>query len=46
LLLAGAGANGCTALPRRHGFLTPASAFGVGSVPAWARAELVFRFEG
>ena len=45
LLLAGAGAKGCTALPKRHGFLTPASAFGVGSAPAWARAGLVFRFE-
>lgn len=42
LLLAGAGAAGCAALPRRYGFLTPASAFGVGSVPAWARAGLVF----
>ncbi len=42
LLLAGAGADGCAALPRRYGFLTPASAFGVGSLPAWARARLVF----
>ena len=42
LLLAGAGAAGCAALPRRHGFLTPASAFGVGTLPAWARAGLVF----
>jgi short subunit dehydrogenase-like uncharacterized protein len=42
LLLAGAGAQGCAALPRRQGFLTPASAFGAGALPAWARAELVF----
>lgn len=45
LLLAGAGAKGCAALPRRSGFLTPASAFGVGSGPAWARAGLVFEFD-
>jgi short subunit dehydrogenase-like uncharacterized protein len=45
LLLAGAGAEGCAALPRRYGLLTPASAFGVGSVPAWARAGLVFGYE-
>jgi short subunit dehydrogenase-like uncharacterized protein len=42
LLLAGAGADGCAALPRRSGFLTPATAFGAGSTPAWARAGLVF----
>jgi short subunit dehydrogenase-like uncharacterized protein len=42
LLLAGAGAPGCAALPRRSGILTPASAFGVGAQPAWARAELIF----
>ena len=44
LLLAGGGADGCAALPRRYGFLTPATAFGAGSVPAWARAGLVFAF--
>ena len=44
LLLAGAGAPGCSALPRRAGFLTPATAFGVGSVPAWARGQMVFAF--
>jgi short subunit dehydrogenase-like uncharacterized protein len=42
LLLAGAGADGCSALPRRSGVLTPASAFGAGATPAWARAGLVF----
>jgi short subunit dehydrogenase-like uncharacterized protein len=42
LLLAGAGAEGCAALPRRAGVLTPASAFGPGATPAWARAGLVF----
>jgi short subunit dehydrogenase-like uncharacterized protein len=42
LLLAGAGAEGCGALPRRAGVLTPASAFGVAAMPAWARAGLVF----
>jgi short subunit dehydrogenase-like uncharacterized protein len=42
LLLAGAGADGCGALPRRAGVLTPASAFGAGATPAWARAGLVF----
>lgn len=46
LLLAGAGAAASAALPRRHGFLTPATAFGAGSTPAWARAGLVFEFEG
>ena len=45
LLLAGAGAPGCAALPRRSGFLTPATAFGVGSQPAWARAQMVFAFD-
>jgi short subunit dehydrogenase-like uncharacterized protein len=45
LLLAGAGAEGCAPFPRRYGLLTPASAFGVGSVPAWARAGLVFGYE-
>lgn len=45
LLLAGAGAAGCAALPRRSGFLTPASAFGAGSAPAWARAGLTFKFD-
>ena len=44
LLLAGAGAPGCSALPRRSGFLTPATAFAVGSVPAWARAQMLFEF--
>lgn len=44
LLLAGAGADGCAALPRRSGFLTPASAFGADSEPAWARAGLAFEF--
>ena len=45
LLLAGAGAPGCSALPRRSGFLTPATAFGVASEPAWARAKMVFGFD-
>ena len=47
LLLAGsgAGAEGCGALPRRAGILTPASAFGAGATPAWARAGLVFNLE-
>ena len=45
LLLAGAGADGCAAPPRRYGFLTPATAFGTGSVAAWARAGLVFAFK-
>ena len=45
LLLAGAGAPGCSALPRRAGFLTPATAFGAGSQPAWARAQMVFVFD-
>ena len=44
LLLAGAGAPGCSALPRRFGFLTPATAFAVGSVPAWARTQMLFEF--
>ena len=39
-----AGAPGCSALPRRSGFLTPATAFAVGSVPAWARAQMLFEF--
>ncbi len=42
LLLAGVGAEGCAALARRAGVLTPASAFGAGATPAWARAGLVF----
>ena len=45
LLLAGAGAPGCSVLPRQSGFLTPATAFGVGSQPAWARAQMVFTFD-
>ncbi len=45
LLLAGAGAPECLALPRRSGFLTPATAFGAGSLPAWARAQMVFEFD-
>ena len=45
LLLAGAGAPGCSALPRRAGFLTPATAFGAGSQAAWARAQMVFEFD-
>ena len=45
LLLAGTGAPGCSALPRRSGFLTPATAFGAGSQPAWARAQMVFAFD-
>ena len=45
LLLAGAGAPGCSTLPRRSGFLTPATAFGTGSTPAWARAQMVFEFD-
>ncbi|MGL5004746.1 MAG: hypothetical protein ACRDAM_17550, partial [Casimicrobium sp.] len=42
LLLAGAGAPGTTALPRRNGVLTPASAFGASATSAWERAGLVF----
>ncbi len=42
LLLAGAGADGCKALPRRYGVITPASAFGLACEPAWTRAELTF----
>jgi short subunit dehydrogenase-like uncharacterized protein len=42
LLLAGAGADGCSALPKRYGVITPASAFGVGVTAAWERAEFVF----
>jgi short subunit dehydrogenase-like uncharacterized protein len=42
LLLAGAGAEGCKALPRRYGVLTPASAFATSATAAWARAGLVF----
>ncbi len=45
LLLAGAGAPGCAGLPRRTGFLTPATAFGVGSQSAWSRAQMVFEFD-
>lgn len=45
LLLAGAGAPDCSTIPRRSGFLTPATAFGVGSVPAWARAQMLFEFD-
>jgi short subunit dehydrogenase-like uncharacterized protein len=42
LLLAGAGADGCVALPRRYGLLSPASAFGMSATDAWFRAGLVF----
>jgi short subunit dehydrogenase-like uncharacterized protein len=42
LALASAGAAGCAALPKRYGILTPASAFGLACMPAWARAELAF----
>ncbi len=41
LLLAGAGAPGTAALPRRSGVLTPASAFGTTATAAWERAGLV-----
>ncbi len=42
LLLSGAGVQGCAALPRRSGILTPASAFGLSANVAWARAGLTF----
>jgi short subunit dehydrogenase-like uncharacterized protein len=42
LVLAGAAAEGCSALPRRYGVLTPAAAFGLACEPAWARAKLRF----
>jgi short subunit dehydrogenase-like uncharacterized protein len=42
LMLAGAGAVGTTALPKRYGVITPASAFGTSATAAWERAELVF----
>lgn len=42
LLLAGADAPDRAALPRRYGFLTPASAFGVAAQAAWSRAGLTF----
>jgi short subunit dehydrogenase-like uncharacterized protein len=42
LLLAGEGADGCSALPKRYGVITPASAFGTSATAAWERAELVF----
>jgi short subunit dehydrogenase-like uncharacterized protein len=42
LLLAGAGVEMTRALPKRYGVITPASAFGLASVPAWERAALVF----
>jgi short subunit dehydrogenase-like uncharacterized protein len=41
LLLAGEGAEGCSALPKRYGVITPASAFGTSATAAWERAELV-----
>jgi short subunit dehydrogenase-like uncharacterized protein len=46
LLLAGAAAAGCGALPRRSGVLTPASAFGTAATAAWERAGLVFEANG
>jgi short subunit dehydrogenase-like uncharacterized protein len=42
LALAGAAAEGCAALPRRYGVLTPAAAFGLACEPAWARAGMRF----
>jgi short subunit dehydrogenase-like uncharacterized protein len=42
LLLASAGAEGCTALPKRYGVITPASAFGTSATAAWERAEMMF----
>jgi short subunit dehydrogenase-like uncharacterized protein len=42
LLLAGRGAVAASALPKRYGVLTPASAFGLASLPAWERAGLSF----
>jgi short subunit dehydrogenase-like uncharacterized protein len=42
LLLAGEGAQGCSALPKRYGVITPASAFGTSATAAWERAEFVF----
>lgn len=42
LLLADAGVAPTRTLPKRYGVLTPASAFGVGCLPAWERAEFVF----
>lgn len=42
LLLADAAAPGCAALPERYGVVTPAAAFELCAMPAWARAELRF----
>jgi short subunit dehydrogenase-like uncharacterized protein len=42
LLLAGAGADGCGALAKRYGVITPASAFGTSATAAWQRAGLAF----